>query len=112
MEYKLETLFQKSALIPVVVQHYQTGKVLMVGFTDLRGVEKTLETKTACFFSRSRRTFWQKGETSGHYLYLKEMRTDCDDDTLLYLCDPAGPTCHTGEESCFFKTIWKEEEHE
>ena len=112
ISYEIKNLFQKSALIPVVVQHFQTGKVLMVGFTDLTGVEKTMETGTACFYSRSRQKFWQKGETSGNYLYVKEIWTDCDEDTLLYYCDPVGPTCHTGAESCFFKQMWREEDHE
>lgn len=101
-------LFQKSELIPVIIQHYTTKEVLMLGFTNAEAYERTLQTKTAWFFSRSRQTLWNKGESSGNYLYVKKIVTDCDTDTLLYLCRPAGPTCHTGKESCFFNLIWEE----
>lgn len=103
-------LFQKSDLIPVIIQHYETKEVLMLGFTNLEAYELTLKTHTAWFFSRSRQTLWNKGESSGHFLHVKKMVTDCDTDTLLYLCDPVGPTCHTGRQSCFFHTIWEVEE--
>ena len=105
--YQIERLFQKSELIPVVIQHWKTGKVLMVGFTDRIGVQKSMETGKACFYSRSRKQFWMKGETSGNFLLIKEIRIDCDEDTLLYQCDPMGPTCHTGNESCFYRSIWE-----
>ena len=101
----LELLFQKSDLIPVIIQDADTKEVLMLGYTNKEAVELSISTKTAWFWSRSRHTLWNKGETSGHYLHIKEMRTDCDKDTLLYLCKPAGPTCHTGERSCFFNVI-------
>ena len=81
----------------------------MVGFTNLEAAEKTFETKTAWFYSRSRQKLWNKGETSGHFLSVKEITADCDEDTLLYRCIPQGPTCHTGRESCFFNTLWREE---
>lgn len=109
--FDLDRLFQKSDLIPVIIQHAETGKVLMLGFTDREAAELTLETKTAWFWSRSRRKLWNKGESSGHFLHVKRMLTDCDTDTLLYLCIPDGPTCHTGAESCFFNTIWEEREN-
>lgn len=104
----LEQLFLKSELIPVVIQHVDTGEVLMVGFTNLEAVRKTFETKTAWFYSRSRSSLWQKGETSGHFLLVREMLSDCDSDTLLYKCSPIGPTCHTGNPSCFFNLIWRD----
>lgn len=110
--FDLERLFQKSDLIPVIIQHYQTGDILMLGFTNKEAVELTLKTKTAWFWSRSRKKLWNKGESSGHFLHVKKMITDCDTDTLLYLCDPVGPTCHTGADSCFFNIIWEEEDHE
>ena len=110
--FDLDRLFQKSELIPVIIQHWQTGKVLMLGFTNKEAVELTLKTKTAWFWSRSRNKLWNKGESSGHFLHVKKMLTDCDTDTLLYLCAPIGPTCHTGAESCFFNTIWEEDGHE
>ena len=111
MAFNLDLLFQKSELIPVIIQEVDTLEVLMLGFTNRRAVELTLETGTAWFWSRSRGELWNKGETSGNFLHVKEIRTDCDTDTLLYLCDPVGPTCHTGAQSCFFNTIWEESDH-
>lgn len=103
--FDLDRLFQKSQLIPVIIQHAQTKEVLMLGFTDRRAVELTLETKTAWFWSRSRQELWNKGATSGNYLHVQRIVTDCDTDTLLYFCLPDGPTCHTGAASCFFNEI-------
>ena len=103
MEFNLDLLFQKSDLIPVIIQDADTLEVLMLGFTNREAVELTIKTKTAWFWSRSRQKLWNKGESSGHYLHVREMRTDCDTDTLLYLCQPDGPTCHTGSRSCFFR---------
>lgn len=105
---ELDSLFKKSGLIPVVIQDADTLQVLMVGFTDRQALEKTLESGTAWFWSRSRSKLWNKGESSGNFLYVKKILSDCDDDTLLYLCTPKGPTCHTGAVSCFFNTIWSE----
>ena len=105
----LDDLFAKSDLIPVIIQHAETGKILMLGFTNREAVELTYKTKTAWFFSRSRGKLWNKGESSGHYLHVKRMLTDCDTGTLLYQCIPQGPTCHTGAESCFFNLIWEEQ---
>lgn len=108
MTFDLCRLFQKSDLIPVVVQDWQSREVLMVGFTNREAVELTLETKTAWFWSRSRGELWNKGGTSGNFLHVKKILTDCDTDTLLYLCKPDGPTCHTGARSCFYNLIWEE----
>ena len=107
--FDLDLLFQKSDLIPVIIQEEGTGEVLMLGFTDREAVELTLKTGTAWFWSRSRQELWNKGGTSGNYLHVKRVVTDCDTDTLLYTCVPDGPTCHTGAKSCFFRTIWEEE---
>ena len=93
--FDLDLLFQKSELIPVIIQHVDTKDVLML----------TLETGTAWFWSRSRQELWNKGSTSGNFLHVKRIMTDCDTDTLLYLCIPDGPTCHTGAHSCFFREI-------
>lgn len=106
--FDLDQLFQKSDLIPVIIQDADTKDVLMLGFTNREAVERTLETRTAWFWSRSRQTLWNKGETSGHFLHVKGVRTDCDTDALLYLCVPDGPTCHTGARSCFFNTIMED----
>jgi phosphoribosyl-ATP pyrophosphohydrolase/phosphoribosyl-AMP cyclohydrolase len=97
--------FSMDGLLPVVVQHHRSGQILMVGFADRDAVLKTLETRHAWFFSRSRQRLWEKGETSGNYLDLKALRVDCDTDALVYLCEPHGPTCHTGEPSCFFQQL-------
>ena len=100
-----ELNFSMDGLSPVVVQHHRSGEVLMVGFANREAVQKTLETGHGWFFSRSRQRLWEKGETSGHYLDLKALRVDCDSDALIYLCEPHGPTCHTGAPSCFFQTL-------
>ena len=105
MEFNLDDLFQKSELIPVVIQDVDSRAVLMVGFSNREAAELTLKTKTAWFWSRSRQKLWNKGESSGNFLHVEEIYTDCDTDTLLYLCRPAGPTCHTGAYSCFFRRI-------
>ena len=107
---ELNQLFQKSALIPVIIQDINTREVLMLGFTNREAVERTLQTKTAWFWSRSRQKLWNKGETSGHFLQVRKVVTDCDTDTLLYLCTPDGPTCHTGAQSCFFNVLMEEKE--
>jgi len=103
--FDLDRLFQKSDLIPVIIQDQATRDILMLGFTNREAVERTLETKTAWFWSRSRQELWHKGATSGNFLHVKEIYTDCDTDTLLYICVPDGPTCHTGARSCFFNPI-------
>ncbi|MBP1737647.1 MAG: Phosphoribosyl-AMP cyclohydrolase [Oscillospiraceae bacterium] len=101
----LDELFQKSELIPVIIQDVESKEVLMLGFTNREAVELTMQTKTAWFWSRSRSKLWNKGESSGHFLHVRSMFTDCDTDTLLYLCKPEGPTCHTGAQNCFFNQI-------
>ncbi len=108
--FDLDKLFQKSDLIPAIVQDAATGEVLMLGFANREAAELTLKTKTAWFWSRSRQKLWNKGESSGHFLKVHKVLTDCDTDTLLYVCTPLGPTCHTGARSCFFNTIWEENE--
>ncbi|MGN8874425.1 phosphoribosyl-AMP cyclohydrolase [Pseudoflavonifractor sp. HCP28S3_F10] len=105
MSFDLDQLFQKSDLIPVIIQDVDTLEVLMLGFTNREAVELTLKTGTAWFWSRSRQKLWNKGESSGHFLHVKRVMTDCDTDTLLYFCKPVGPTCHTGARSCFFNEI-------
>lgn len=88
-------------LLPVIVQHAQTCEVLMLGYMNQAALDKTLAEKKVTFFSRTKQRLWTKGETSGHFLNLVDMSLDCDNDTLLILADPIGPTCHTGAESCF-----------
>lgn len=93
--------FTKYPLVPAVVQDTRTGTVLMLGYMNREALEKTLETGRVTFFSRSRRQLWTKGDTSGNFLYLEEIHPDCDSDALLVRARPAGPTCHTGDTSCF-----------
>lgn len=88
-------------LLPAVVQHARTGRVLMVAYMNQESLARTLSSGRAVFYSRSRQQLWTKGETSGHYLDVVDVSTDCDADTLLVLAVPLGPTCHKGTESCF-----------
>jgi phosphoribosyl-AMP cyclohydrolase len=93
-------------LVTAVIQDWKTNRVLMVGFMNEEAWAKTLSTGKACFYSRSRNKLWLKGESSGHFLEVKEIRTDCDSDTLLLFCEAHGPgVCHEGYESCFFKRL-------
>ena len=90
-----------AGLIPAVVQQHDTGEVLMVGWMDDEALHRTLTTGRTTFWSRSRQEYWVKGETSGHRQLVKEVRLDCDGDTLLVTVDQQGPACHTGARSCF-----------
>lgn len=94
-------LAKAGGLVPVVAQDATDGRVLMVAWADREALEKTLETGKAWFWSRSRETLWMKGETSGNALELVSLHADCDGDTVLARVRPAGPACHTGEETCF-----------
>jgi len=97
--------FDDKGLIAAVVQDAQRGQVLMLGYMNRESLLRTLKENRVWFWSRSRQKFWMKGETSGNVLEVQEIRVDCDGDALLLKCRPAGPTCHTGETSCFYRTI-------
>ena len=98
----LEINWQKiNNLLPVIVQHATTCEVLMLGYMNPEALEKTLAEKKVTFFSRTKNRLWTKGETSGNFLHVVDMGLDCDQDALLILANPVGPTCHTGTESCF-----------
>ena len=103
----MDIAFGKSGgLVPAIVQDSRTGEVLMLGFMNAEAFAETLRTRAAVFFSRSRKTLWKKGETSGHLLRVVEMRIDCDADALLLRVEPAGPgVCHEGYRSCFFRQM-------
>jgi len=88
-------------LLPAVVQHWRSGAVLMLGYMNADALAQTQQTGKVTFFSRSKRRLWTKGETSGHFLLLKSLRGDCDNDTILIQAEPIGPTCHKGTQSCF-----------
>lgn len=93
--------FSKSELIPAIVQDVNTRAVLMLGYVNEEAFKTTLESQKVTFFSRSKNRLWMKGESSGNILHLKTWYLDCDADTLLFLVEPAGPVCHTGNDTCF-----------
>lgn len=97
--------FNEQGLIPAVVQHARSGEVLMLGYMNQEALQRTHETRLVTFWSRSRSELWQKGATSGNVLKLVEIRQDCDGDALLVLAEPQGPTCHTGEQSFFHRSL-------
>ena len=97
--------FDNNGLIPAVVQDAQTKQVLMVAWMDTLAFHRTQETGKAHFWSRSRQELWLKGETSGNFMLVEDIYIDCDGDTLLLEVNPAGPACHTGEISCFFRRL-------
>lgn len=94
--------FEKmGGLVPAIIQDAETRNVLMLGFMNEEAYQKTLDTRHVTFWSRTRQTLWTKGETSGHFLNLVDMKIDCDNDTLLVRVNPIGPTCHTGTDTCW-----------
>ncbi|MDI3546863.1 MAG: phosphoribosyl-AMP cyclohydrolase / phosphoribosyl-ATP pyrophosphohydrolase [Halanaerobiales bacterium] len=105
MDFLDEIKFDEKGLIPAVLQDAENNEVLMVAYMNRESLRKTLETGKACFWSRSRQELWLKGETSGNYQYVEEIRLDCDNDTLLVRVKPAGPACHIGNQTCFYRKI-------
>lgn len=97
--------FDKRGLIPAIIQDYRTNQVLMLAYMNLRSLRRTIKTKKTCFWSRSRRVYWIKGESSGNYQYVKAIFYDCDLDALLIKVAQKGVACHTGNLSCFFRRI-------
>jgi phosphoribosyl-AMP cyclohydrolase len=97
--------FDANGLITAVLTHHESNAVLMVAFMDAEALDKTLETGLAHFHSRSRGRLWLKGESSGHVLRVREILVDCDQDALVVRAEPAGPTCHTGACSCFYRVL-------
>ena len=91
----------KDGLVPVIIQNWATLKVLMLGFMNKEALTKSLDSKVVTFYSRSKKRLWTKGETSGNYLYIKDLYLDCDNDTILIMVEPKGNTCHKGTTSCF-----------
>lgn len=100
-----ELLKNSDGLVPVVVQEYRTKEVLMVAYMNQEALEATVKTGRMTYYSRSRKTQWVKGETSGHYQFVKSLTADCDKDTILAKVSQIGPACHTGSHSCFFREI-------
>ena len=105
MSSDLSHFFEKSELIPAIIQDYKSGEVLMLAYMNLESLKLTCVTGKTWFYSRSRRKLWNKGETSGHFQHVKEIRYDCDCDTLLIKVRQEGVACHTGSYSCFFSEL-------
>jgi phosphoribosyl-AMP cyclohydrolase len=102
-------MWDDRGLIPAIVQQHDSGEVLMVAWMNEESLRKTLETSETWFWSRSRAELWHKGATSGNTQRVTEVRFDCDADTLLVLVDAAGPACHTGKRTCFFRVLGRDE---
>lgn len=100
--------FDNNGLIPAIVQDYVTGNVLMLAYMNEESLKRTIETKETWFYSRSRKELWNKGATSGNRQQVKKITVDCDQDAILIEVVPLGPACHTGEQSCFYETIYEE----
>jgi phosphoribosyl-ATP pyrophosphohydrolase/phosphoribosyl-AMP cyclohydrolase len=100
-----EIEFDQRGLAPCVVQDFSTGEVLMLAYVTAQSLEMTLETGYLHLYSRSRDELWKKGETSGAHMHLRQLRYDCDGDAVVAMVDPAGPACHTGQRSCFYREV-------
>ena len=97
--------YDSQGLVAVIAQDAETGEVRMLAYADETAIERTLSTGLAHFYSRSRQQLWKKGESSGNTLRVRGVWIDCDGDTLIYMVDPEGPSCHTGAETCFFRRL-------
>ncbi|GAA0078350.1 phosphoribosyl-AMP cyclohydrolase [Clostridium sp. CTA-5] len=94
-----------NGLVPTIVQDYKNKEVLMLAYMSKESFKKTLEDRTTWFYSRSRKELWNKGATSGNFQYVKDIKIDCDNDTILILVEQKGVACHTGNRSCFYRDI-------
>ena len=103
-----EIKFDADGLVPAIAQQHDTGEILMVAWMNREAVRVTLEEGRACYWSRSRKALWRKGETSNQIQILKEFRIDCDGDTVLLLVEQEGVACHTGRRNCFFRA-WRDD---
>lgn len=101
----LDPKFDANGLLTAVCTHAESGQVLMVAHMNAEALAQTLSTKKATFWSRSRQSLWIKGETSGNFLHVVDARIDCDQDAIWLLCQPDGPACHTGADTCFYRII-------
>jgi phosphoribosyl-AMP cyclohydrolase len=105
-KFNLRSLkFNKLGLIPAIIQDYKTGEVLMLAYMNQSSLQRTLRLGKTCFWSRSRKIYWVKGQTSGNYQFIKSIAYDCDMDALLIKVRQAGVACHTGNRSCFYRKI-------
>ena len=97
--------FDKQGLVPAIIQDYKTNEVLMLAYMNRESLRRTLKSRKTCFWSRSRKKYWVKGETSGHLQFVKSIAYDCDSDALLIRVRQVGPACHTQNRSCFYRKI-------
>lgn len=105
-KFNLKALkFDRKGLIPAIIQDYKTGEVLMLAYMNRESLKRTLRLGKTCFWSRSRKRYWIKGETSGNYQFVKSVAYDCDLDALLIRVRQVGVACHTGNRSCFYRTL-------
>ncbi len=100
-----EIKFDDKGLVPAIIQDYKTKEVLMLAYMNKESIKRTLKLKLTCFWSRSRKEYWVKGKTSGHFQYVREVKFDCDADALLIKVRQVGPACHTGSRSCFYTKL-------
>ena len=101
--------YNEDGLIPAIAQQHDTHEVLMMAWMNNASIKESLETGRVCYWSRSRQAFWRKGESSGQIQLLKQLRVDCDSDTLLLFVDQTGPACHTGRRTCFYQVAGDKE---
>jgi phosphoribosyl-AMP cyclohydrolase len=104
----IEIKYDEKGLVPAVVQDIDTGEVLMLGYMNKEALHRTLTSGDVWFYSRSRQELWHKGETSGNFIRTVEVWKDCDNDTILVEAKPVGPVCHTGNRTCFFQKLSKD----
>ena len=97
--------FNSKGLIPAIIQQFDTNEVLMLAWMNKESLEETIRTKKTCFWSRSKKKLWRKGESSGNIQIVKKIKIDCDKDTIIVFVDAKGPACHTGNNTCFFENI-------
>lgn len=109
-KFKADIRWDDQGLVPAIVQDARTGQVLMLAYMNQAALEQCISTGEAHFWSRSRSELWHKGATSGNTQRIVEIRYDCDGDTLLLLVEPRGPACHTGQQSCFYRRLWGNEQ--
>ncbi|MBI4283313.1 MAG: phosphoribosyl-AMP cyclohydrolase [Chloroflexi bacterium] len=108
MELANNLKFDEKGLIPAVIQDADTGEMLMLGYMNEEALRRTLSGEDVWFYSRSRQELWHKGETSGSYLKVRAVWIDCDSDTILVKAHPMGPVCHTGNQTCFFQELTRQ----
>ena len=108
---ELKIFFKKADLIPAIIQDASNGEVLMLAYMNEESLKLTLQTGLTWFWSRSRQELWNKGAHSGHFQHVKEITCDCDEDTLLVKVEQIGAACHTGNRSCFYRTLYKKNEN-